>query len=73
MDKHYKSPKLTPQGSSEDKIKVNKNMQQNKQTTPQTPRPQPAARPDERGAIAVTGFLKISDPNTKQVFVEKRA
>lgn len=48
-------------------------MQQNKQTTPQTPRPQPAARPDERSAIAVTGFLRILDPNTKQVFVEKRA
>jgi hypothetical protein len=73
MGEHYKSPKLTPQGSSEDKIKVNKNMQQNKQTTPQTPRPQPVSRPDERGTIAVTGFLKISDPQTKQVFVEKRA
>ena len=48
-------------------------MQQNKQTTPQTPRPQPVARPNERGTIAVSGFLKISDPNTKQVFVEKRA
>ena len=48
-------------------------MQQNKQTQPQPPKPKPAARPDERGAIAVSGFLKISDPQTKQVFVEKRA
>jgi hypothetical protein len=48
-------------------------MQQNKQITPQTPRPAPTARPDERGAIAVSGFLKISDPVTKQVFVETRA
>jgi hypothetical protein len=48
-------------------------MQQNQQITPQKPRPVPVARPDERGAIAVSGFLKISDPVTKQVFVEKKA
>lgn len=48
-------------------------MQQNKQTQPQPPRPTPEARPDERSAITVLGFLKISDPNTKQVFVEKQA
>jgi hypothetical protein len=48
-------------------------MQQNQQNKPQPPKQQPAARPNERGTIAVTGFLKISDPNTKQVFVEKRA
>ena len=48
-------------------------MQQNQQTKPQQPNPQPVARPNERGTIAVSGFLKISDPNTKQVFVEKRA
>lgn len=46
-------------------------MQQTQQKPTQPPRP--VARPDERGAIAVTGFLKISDPQTKQVFVEKRA
>jgi hypothetical protein len=48
-------------------------MQQNQQIRPQTPAPKPVARPDERGAIAVSGFLKISDPQTKQVFVETRA
>ena len=48
-------------------------MQQNQQIKPQTPRPTPLARPDERGAIAVSGSLKISDPVTKQVFVETRA
>jgi len=48
-------------------------MQQNQQTQPQTPKPQPVARPNERGTIAVSGFLKISDPKTKQVFVETRA
>jgi len=45
-------------------------MQQYQQTKPQQPKPQPVARPNERGAIAVSGFLKISDPNTKQIFVE---
>jgi hypothetical protein len=45
-------------------------MQQNHKPQPQPPKPQPATRPNERGAIAVSGFLKISDPKTKQVFVE---
>jgi hypothetical protein len=45
-------------------------MQQNHKPQPQPPKPQPAARPNERSAIAVSGFLKISDPETKQVFVE---
>jgi len=45
-------------------------MQQNQQTPSQ---PQPVAHPDEKGSIAVSGFVKISDPNTKQVFVETRA
>jgi hypothetical protein len=48
-------------------------MQQDQQIKPQTPQPVPITRPDERGAIAVSGFLKISDPVTKQVFVEKQA
>ena len=48
-------------------------MQQNQQIKPHTPQPTPKSRPDERGAIAVSGFLKISDPVTKQVFVETQA
>ena len=36
--------------------------------------PKPAAkRPNETGSISVQGFVKIFDPATKQVFVEKRA
>jgi hypothetical protein len=40
--------------------------------------PNPAAkaaakRPNETGAMSVEGFIKIFDPTTKQVFVEKRA
>jgi hypothetical protein len=36
--------------------------------------PKPAAKkPNETGSISVQGFIKISDPNTKKVFVEKRA
>jgi hypothetical protein len=48
-------------------------MQQNQQTQQQQPNPQPASQPNERGTIAVSGFLKISDPETKQVFVETPA
>lgn len=32
-----------------------------------------ARRPNETGSISVQGHVKIFDPNTKQVFVEKRA
>ena len=40
--------------------------------------PAPAAeqapkRPNETGTLQVDGFVKIFDPNTKEVFVEKRA
>ena len=32
-----------------------------------------AARTNEKGQILVDGVLRISDPNTKEVFVEVRA
>ena len=39
-----------------------------------TPTPNPAPKkPNETGSISVEGFIKIFDPKTKQVFVEKRA
>jgi len=31
------------------------------------------ARPNETGSISVQGFVKIFDPATQQIFVEKRA
>jgi hypothetical protein len=33
----------------------------------------PAKRPNETGSISVEGFVRIHDPKTKEVFVEKRA
>lgn len=30
-------------------------------------------RPNDVGALQIDGFVKIFDPNTKEVFVEKRA
>jgi hypothetical protein len=36
------------------------------------PNPTPK-KPNETGSISVEGFIKIFDPNTKQVIVEKRA
>jgi hypothetical protein len=42
-----------------------------KQATGQTiPEPK---RPNETGSISVEGFVKIFDPKTKEIFVEKRA
>lgn len=35
--------------------------------------PKPESRPNEHGAISVEGFIKIWDPQTKKVLVEKRA
>ena len=50
---------------------MNKNiMPSQTNTTAQT---QPGKRPNETGSISVEGFIKIFDPATKQVFVEKRA
>lgn len=31
------------------------------------------ARPNEQGVLNIDEFLRISDPETKQVFVEQRA
>ena len=39
---------------------------------PLTPAPAPK-RPNETGSVSVQGFVKIFDPATQQVFVEKRA
>ena len=30
-------------------------------------------KPNETGSIRVEGFVKIYDPNNKEIFVEKRA
>jgi len=39
-----------------------------------TPAPVPAPkRPNETGSVSVQGFVRIFDPATKKVFVEKRA
>lgn len=32
-----------------------------------------AKKPNETGSVRVEGFVKIFDPQTQQVFVEKRA
>lgn len=39
--------------------------------TPQNP-PQLAKKPDEKTGFTVAGVVKIYDPETKQVYVEKR-
>ena len=45
-------------------------------TTQQPVKPQTQSgtkRPNETGSISVEGFVKIFDPKSKEVFVEKRA
>ena len=46
--------------------KINKNMTTNSQENIQK------KQPDERGSIHVQGHIKIFDPNSKEVFVDKR-
>lgn len=44
-------------------------------TAPQPAQSQPQTRrkPNEVGGIAVSGFVKIFDPNTKETILETRA
>ena len=48
-------------------------MNQNNNTQQQAVQPQPAKKPNETGSISVEGFVRIFDPTTKEVYVEKRA
>ena len=50
-------------------------MTDNKQTTQQPPSTviTPPRRPNDVGSVSVQGHVRIFDPQTKQVFVEKRA
>jgi hypothetical protein len=48
-------------------------MQNNTTTQPQPAAIPAAKRPNETGSISVEGFVKIFDPKSQQVFVEKRA
>ena len=49
-------------------------MTENKQANQTKPVVKTATkRPNETGAMSVEGFIKIFDPTTKKVFVEKRA
>jgi len=41
-------------------------------TTQQQPKPQ-EKKPNDAGLISVEGHVRIFDPKTKEVFVEKRA
>jgi hypothetical protein len=42
------------------------------QTQPVLQQPAPK-KPNDTGSISVEGFVRIFDPETKEVFVEKRA
>ena len=46
--------------------------QKDQKSEPQVQTP-PERRPNEKGSISVEGFVKIYDPTSKEVFVEKRA
>jgi hypothetical protein len=51
---------------------MQENSQNQAKPEPQKPA-QPRSRPNESGIFHVEGFLRITDPNTKQVYLETRA
>jgi hypothetical protein len=44
----------------------------NQKNKPNPPVQNQQRRPNEQGTINVSGFIKIYDPNNKQIFVETR-
>jgi hypothetical protein len=48
-------------------------MSENIKSAPPSTASAAVKRPNETGSISVQGFVKIFDPTTRQVFVEKRA
>jgi hypothetical protein len=48
-------------------------MTQNTTQNPPAPQHPAPKKPNDTGSISVEGFVRIFDPETKQVFVEKRA
>lgn len=51
---------------------INKPMQESNNKT-QTETRVENRKPDEAGSIAIAAHVRIFDPNTKEIFVEKRA
>jgi hypothetical protein len=49
---------------------MSKSTMSNQPKTDQKPAPR---QPNETGSVSVEAFVKIFDPKTKRVFVEKRA
>lgn len=44
----------------------------NNNATQQQVKPNPSSKPNEQGNISVQGHIKIYDPVSKEVFVDKR-
>ena len=44
-----------------------------KEQTPNPPKPTLEKKTNEKNGVIVSSFIKIFDPNTKEVLVEKRA
>jgi hypothetical protein len=49
---------------------MNQNSEKQPSTSQKTVQP---SRPNDTGSISVEGFVKVFDPATKEVYVEKRA
>ena len=52
---------------------VNNNMNEKLEPVTESAAIQKPSRPNENGALHIEGFIKIFDPNTEEVIVEKKA
>lgn len=48
-------------------------IQKDNKNQPTTPIPQANKKPNDTGSVSVEGFIRIFDPKTQEVLVEKRA
>ncbi len=53
-------------------MQAKQNLKNNKTTKEDTASKKSETKPDERSGIHVGGFIKVFDPNSKEVFVETR-
>jgi hypothetical protein len=70
---HCRRPKLEQLDSYVEFDAINNTMTDTEKPTPSSPPQAPVARPNESTGLNIDEHVKIFDPNTKVVILEKRA
>lgn len=69
----YRKPKRKQRDSYAEFDTINNNMNHTPNSKPDQPQPQPVSQPNERTGLNIDEHVKIWDPNTQNVILEKRA